>query len=528
VAAPEFDRRRAPHRGAGGAAAGRRPEEGADDAGPSSEPRGLGAGRDRAPRHHLMVLETAAQPPAALDYDAAPFGAFHRRVAVASVGGVFADGFGLGIIGIALSLAAPQLGLGPLWLGLLGGASLAGLFVGALATGPAADRVGRRPVYASNMIVAALVSASQCLVTTGLQLLLLRILIGFVLGTDYVVSKALLAEFMPVRSRARVLSLLSVAWAGGYASAYTLGAVLAALGPDAWRWMLLASALPCLAIAPLRLTMPESPVWLARRGDTARAARIVLARLGATVLPPRAVAAAEVRPTPWRELFSAACRTRTLVACAFFTCQVVPYFAVGTFVTQMLAALHVRGGYAGGIAYNAALLLGAIGGVLMIDRVSRRRFLVGSFSMAAAAMLVLSASPNLPAVAMIALLSLFAGVVSAASNLVYVYVPELFPTTLRASGIGLAVAASRVGSAVGTFVLPVVMSAWGAQVALGACFVILVFGAVICWRLAPETGHLGLEALDRLYGGAAAAPARALSPTEELRWPSEHNSATRS
>lgn len=452
-----------------------------------------------------MEPSRAAASIAVADFEVARFGAFHRRVAIASIGGAFADGFGLGIIGIALSLATPQLGLDTLWIGLLGGASLLGLFAGALVTGPVADRLGRRPVYASNMIVAALLSACQCVVGTGAELLMLRALIGFVLGTDYVVSKALLMEFMPLQSRGRVLSLLSIAWAGGYASAYTLGATIAPLGDGAWRWMLLASALPCLVVAPLRLKIPESPVWLARCGDAAAAARIVNVHFGAAVRPPR-ISHAERAAASWLLLFGPACRMRTLVACAFFTCQVIPYFAIGTFVTQIMAALHVRGGYTGGIVYNGALLAGAVCGVLVINRVSRRSFLIGSFSVAATAMLALSGSSHLPPLAMIVLLAVFAGVVSAASNLVYVYVPELFPTTLRASGIGLAVAASRVGSAIGTFVLPLVIGTWGAQTALGASAGILLIGAVLCWRLAPETRNLGLEALDRLTGPGTPLP----------------------
>ena len=94
-------------------------------------------------------------------YDEAPLRSFHFRIAIASAGGVFSDGFGLGIIGISLGAASFQLALTPVWMGLLGGASLLGLFAGALLTGPAADRFGRRPIYAYNMGVLGALSLLQ-------------------------------------------------------------------------------------------------------------------------------------------------------------------------------------------------------------------------------------------------------------------------------------------------------------------------------------------------------------------------------
>ena len=143
----------------------------------------------------------------------------------------------------------------------------------------------------------------------------------------------------------------------------------------------------------------------------------------------------------WRQLLAPRWRRRTLVACAFFTCQVIPYFAVGTFVSQVIAAMKLEKSYAGGIIYNASLLAGAVAGLSVVDKLSRRTFLIGSFSVAAASMLTLSLWSAMPPVLMILLFAVFAGVLSAASNLCYVYLPELFPTDLRASGIGLAVAA---------------------------------------------------------------------------------------
>jgi putative MFS transporter len=175
----------------------------------------------------------------------------------------------------------------------------------------------------------------------------------------------------------------------------------------------------------------------------------------------------------------------------------IPYFAVGTFVAQVMSAVNIESGYVGGLIYNFSLLSGAILGLLIVDRISRRSFLIGSFWIASAATCLLTLWDPLPAIAMTLLFAIFAGVLSAASNLVYVYLPELFPTALRASGIGLASAVSRVGSAVSTFLLPVVVATYGVHAALGACVAVLAAGALICQTWAPETQNLRLENLDQ-------------------------------
>ena len=220
-----------------------------------------------------------------IDYEAAPFRWFHLRVALGASGGEFSEGFGLGIIGICLNRAAPQLDLNPVWMGGLGAASLASLFAGALLTGAAADRFGRRPIFGFNMAVLGVLSLLQGFVHSRGELLVLRLAIGFVLGSDYAVNKAMLIEYTPRRMRGRILGLLSVMWATGYASAYFAGFALDGLGPDAWRWMLVSSAVPCFLVLPLRVTVPETPMWLTLNGHHEAAARIVREKLGAAVSP---------------------------------------------------------------------------------------------------------------------------------------------------------------------------------------------------------------------------------------------------
>jgi putative MFS transporter len=432
-----------------------------------------------------------------INYEDAPLRPFHLRIATAAMGGVFCDGFGLGIIGIVLSAATLQLSLSPLWIGLLGSSSLAGLFVGALLTGPVADRFGRRPVFAYNMALLGLLSLLQFLIDSHVQLLILRFVIGILLGTDYVVSKAQLAEFSPCRFRGRLLSTLSIAWVSGYVCAYITGYALNNHGPDAWRWMLLSSALPAFAILPLRLTVPESPLWLTDHGFRERAKHVVDNSIGVDIFPP---ARSEITAGHWLQwqLFSQTWRRNTVVACVFFTCQVIPYFALGTFIPTVMSALNVGGNYSAGLVYNILLLVGAVFGLSIVDRITRRSFLIGSFVITASAMLTLSLWAEPPSTVTILVFGVFAATLSAASNLVYAYLPELFPTELRASGIGLAIATSRIGSAVSTFWLPILVANVGIREVLAGCAGVLALGGWVCMVFAPETKNVQLNELAKL------------------------------
>ncbi len=85
------------------------------------------------------------------------------------------------------------------------------------------------------------------------------------------------------------------------------------------------------------------------------------------------------------------------------------------------------------------------------------------------------------------LFAVFAFVLSAAANLEFGYLPELFPTRLRASGIGFATAVSRIGAAASTFLLPLSVERLGIRATLGVCVAVLFAGGLLCQLLAPET-----------------------------------------
>ena len=392
-------------------------------------------------------------------------------------------------MGIALAGAQSQLALSPGWLGALGSGSLAGLLVGALFCGPAADRLGRRPIFAYNMLAFVVLSLLQLWVRSAAQLLAIRFLLGVVLGTDYVVVKELLAEFMPRLTRGRALSSMGVAWALGYALAYVAGFSVQNTHPGAWRVVLASSAIPALISIPLRLSARESPLWLSLRGRREEAQRVIDTSLGPGFrlpsTPARNIAASG------RELLSRRYRRSTFVACALYVCLVVPYFAVSTFIPQVMAALNVSGNETAGLIYILGLMVGSVGGLLMVDWFPRRVFIIGSLCGDQRDALLLSAiSADLPGFLTVLAFAVFSFVLSAAQAQIYVYLPELFPTSVRASGLGIAVAVSRLGAAAATFLLPLCVARYGVRAALDICIATLLTGGIsLLFMGAGDSSH---------------------------------------
>ncbi|MEV0701170.1 MFS transporter [Saccharopolyspora sp. NPDC050389] len=154
-------------------------------------------------------------------------------------------------------------------------------------------------------------------------------------------------------------------------------------------------------------------------------------------------------------------------------------------MARVLATLGVEDSYAGALGYYICVAVGAFLGYFIIDRMRRRTLLFGGFVAGAVLLMPLAFIPNLDPLLSVGLFTLFALVIVAIGNVVYVYPAELFTTELRGSGVGLAVAASRLGSAVTTFLMPIVVGTYGIATALGACVALLVAGCARRFRLGP-------------------------------------------
>ena len=321
----------------------------------------------------------------------------------------------------------------------------------------------------------------------------LRVLIGFGMGGDFAVGHAILAEFSPRKHRGTLLGSFSVIWTIGYVIANVLGMHYADASPDAWRWLLASAGVPAFLVLIMRIGTPESPRWLLGQGRKDEAMRIVRKHFGPHVTLDAGAGEHFAPAGGFARLFKPDLIRRTVFNCAFFVCLVIPYFAIYTFLPSILTAIRLPEGSGADLLLNGFLVLGALVGIWLTIRLSRRSFLIGSFAVCCLSLFALSALPTSASVAMIVAFGVFTLTMSAFSNLVGVFPPECFPTEARACGVGLSIACSRLGSAVGTFLLPIGIAQAGVQMTMLALAGVLLIGMLVSIAWAPETKHLTLN-----------------------------------
>lgn len=412
---------------------------------------------------------------------------FLGRLTLATGWGHGLDGYDLGVLSVVLPLLIVDLGASPVWAGLIGASSLIGIFFGAPVVGYLTDRFGRRRLFLIDISAFVGLNILQGFVTEPWQLFVVRLLIGVAIGAEYTIAAAMLAEFAPSLGRGRRLSKLLVFWYVGYLASVVAAYALVDLAGWSWRWVLVTGALPALVVLVIRAGLPESPRWLVQHGRVDEARGIVEQHLGGDDYFRTEEYGEEKTQAGWRQLFGPDLRRRTIFIGVFWACLVAPYFAIFTFAPQVFAALQLADPRASTIAANAIAALGAVVGMLTIERMGRRRQLIGPFWIMAAALLVVGIWAEAPALVIVACFALFSFFNALAGNLTAVYPIEIFPTTVRSSGVGVTAAFSRVGAAVGTFLLPVGIATIGIGSSMLIAAALCVLGAVISQVMAPET-----------------------------------------
>ncbi|WP_095063590.1 MFS transporter [Pseudomonas sp. Irchel s3f19] len=438
----------------------------------------------------------------------APLNAFHRKLTVYSAGGPFLDGYVLSIIGVDMLQITNALQLSAFWEGLIAASALIGVFLGGFLGGWFTDKYGRKVLYLVDLIAIVGFSVAQFWVESAWALFAWRLLIGIAVGADYPIATSLLAEFLPRKQRGPLLAAMVLMWFAGAATAYMVGELLLRVGgDDGWRWVLASALVPGALFLIARSGTPESPRWLLSKGRIAEADAVIKRVYGPDYSIADLPEQVSDKPVSVWSLFHSGYGKRMAFVTLFWTCAIVPLFAIYAFAPKVLQALKLTGDWAayGSIAITLLFTLGCLVATKLINRLGRRKMLIHSFLWSGMSLLLLGLFPDASPTTVLVLFGAYAVLIGGAQVLEYVYPNELFPTEIRASAVGLATSLSRVGAAVGTYLVPISLVSYGIANTMFAAALISLFGALISWWLAPETSKLDLQQAAAL-GSTSAAP----------------------
>jgi len=411
-------------------------------------------------------------------------------VLVAAFASLVFDGFELGLMPVAsLSVSQDLLGaaytptLGGDWFARFTAALMLGAAVGGIALGSLGDRLGRTRALGISVLCYSAFAGVGALVTTQEQMLVLRFLVGLGVGGVWPNAVALVAECWPDKARPTVAGLLGAAINAGI----LLLSQLARLWPitaESWRWLFWLAAVPALLGVLVLVALPESPQWLAAHRGAANAT----SGGGQGQGEPRERAGS----SPLRDVLRPPLLRLTIVGILLGSIPLVGAWAASKWMIPW--ADKVGGAALAGYKaqtqgwWALGAILGSFTGAQIAAWLGRRRayFLISlGATVLTVAMFQLTAPlrpsflPTVFAQGFVA--TLFFGWLP-------LYLPELFPTRVRAAGSGISYNVGRFATAGGVLLAGWLFTALGGSYPTVGAVAALVYalGMLAIWW-APDT-----------------------------------------
>ena len=408
-----------------------------------------------------------------------------RRALAASTLGWMLDGMDVTLYAMVIRELLRELHLTTAQAGLLASVTLIASAAGGILFGLVADRFGRRLALIISIVVYSLFTAA-CGFSHGLwELAALRLGVGLGMGGEWATGAALVSETWPDQHRGKALGLMQ----SGFAIGYALAAMIAALIMPRWGWrpVFFAGILPALATLWIGRSVEESPLWLAQRkghGIRDTGFGIQDSRFG----------------IPDAEPMSRSIRSYArviLVTLLMNSAALFGWWGLFTWIPSYLAMPIARGGRGLSlaasstwiIAMQAGMWLGYVTFGFISDAVGRKRTYV-SYLFVAALLVPLYARAHPLALLVVGPLLAFFG--TGHFTGFGVITAELFPTSFRASAMGLTYNFGRALSAAAPWAIGVIAARGGLASAFGISGLAFLLAGVLALFL-PETHGRRLE-----------------------------------
>ncbi|GGL06570.1 sugar porter (SP) family MFS transporter [Curtobacterium luteum] len=447
----------------------------------------------------------------------------HRRrlgvlALVATFGGLL-FGYDTGVINGALRPMRTELGLTNLTEGVVTSSLLFGAAIGAMLGGRIADGWGRRKTIIL-LAVTFFVGTVVCVAAPSFGVMVVgRVLLGLAVGGASTVVPVFLAELAPYEIRGSLSGRNELMIVIGQLAAFVVNAAIGSLwgeGDGVWRVMLAVCALPAIALFVGMLRVPESPRWLASagRGDEAlevlrqirseERARAELADIERT----NAVEAEVQRESGWRVLLGNKWLVRIVLVGA------------GIGVAQQLTGINsimyygqtvlVESGFqeqAALIANIAPGVIAVIGGFIAIrnmERINRRTTLILGYSLTTlchfligiASMTLVEGNPARPWVILFLVVAFVGSMQTFLNIATWVILSEIFPTQIRALGMGIAVFCLWIANAFLGLYFPSIVAATGITGTFFGFAVVGLLALLFIWKFVPESRGRTLEEVE--------------------------------
>ncbi|NRF91342.1 MFS transporter [Paenibacillus frigoriresistens] len=368
----------------------------------------------------------------------------------------------VGIISFIVATLAVEWKLGAQQIGLLAAINSIGMAVGALLAGSLADRYGRRMVLLGTIIIFSAASGLSALATSFVILCVLRFITGVGLGGELPVASTLVSESFSLSERGRAVVLLESFWACGWIVAALIAYFI--IPTYGWRLAFVIGALPGFYALYLRRSVQDSPRY--------------------TGLRSRKLSFRERVASVWSSKY----RRSTLTLWILWFTVVFSYYGMFLWLPTVMV---IKGfGLVKSFQYVLIMTLAQLPGYFtaayLIEKFGRKFVLVTYLLLTAASALWFS---NADTVGML----IAAGVCLSFFNLgawgaMYAYTPELYPTEVRSTGVGLAASFGRIGGIIGPYLVGLLVANHKAITSIFMIFfVAIVIGALVLLFFGKET-----------------------------------------
>jgi len=455
-----------------------------------------------------MSQASAAAPPVSEETISArierlPVTSWYRRMMLIVGTAGFFDAFDALTIAFVLPVLIGLWHIAPPQIGALVAIGYLGQLLGAIGFSWLAERFGRRGVLQWTIAIIGLGSIACAFAWSYDSLFWFRFVQGFGLGAEVPIAATYMNELSRHDLRGRLVALFQSIFAFGVM--VTALVAMWAVPHLGWQSMFVIGAAPALLAMVLRRLVPESPRWLAARGRLEEADQ-TLTRIEAAVgaeqaLPPLPTNIPPIvkHSASWLDLFRGGFLGRTLTAWAMaFATSIVGYGLLVWLPTIYRNVYHLpieqnlRYSF---VSYFVGLF-GSLSGVFLIDRFGRRPCYMISFFGAALPLLALwwlgRAGPApVETVVWMASIALFFMSIILAS--IYVYLPEIYPTPIRALGAGTASSWLRLASIVGPIIAGAILEQAGVAIVFLFFALVGLAGGAVVFLFAIETRGKILE-----------------------------------